>query len=97
VVESNPLLEDDPGLAVRDPFGRGWVLAIDAADGAADMRQLLSAEGARAWLAADLGRLKHKLGVDIGLNVGEGDGAPELAAALTDKDWATVARAFFLA
>jgi glycine cleavage system H protein len=44
IVEVNKVLEADPGLINREPYGQGWifVLKIDNAD---DLKQLKDAEG----------------------------------------------------
>ncbi len=98
VVESNQLLDDDPGLAARDPYGRGWVLAIDVPAGDGGLEQLLHAEAARAWFEGDFGRLKNKLGVEAGVTVADGgEFVPDLPAKLAEKDWAALAKTFFLA
>ena len=40
VLERNPALADDPALALRDPYGAGWLLRIDAASLDAELRAL---------------------------------------------------------
>jgi glycine cleavage system H protein len=44
VVEVNPLLADDPGLVHREPYGRGWIARIAAADFEADRLALVHGE-----------------------------------------------------
>ncbi|WKS94876.1 glycine cleavage system protein GcvH [Riemerella columbina] len=43
VVEFNQVLEDEPELVNSDPYGKGWIIKIELADGA-DVSELLSAE-----------------------------------------------------
>ena len=43
VIEFNPALEDKPELVNSDPYGEGWVIKLEIADGA-DESALLSAE-----------------------------------------------------
>jgi glycine cleavage system H protein len=43
VIESNPEIEDDPGLVNSDPYGAGWLLRIRLADDGADPAGLLTA------------------------------------------------------
>jgi glycine cleavage system H protein len=50
VVESNADLTDAPGRLNEDPYGDGWICAIEPAD-AADYDGLLSAEAYRQLIA----------------------------------------------
>lgn len=50
VVEVNPELRQKPQLATDDPYGRGWVLKVKAANLATNLRNLLSGRLARRWM-----------------------------------------------
>lgn len=41
IVEVNPMMETAPEAINQDPYGAGWLAVIEAADWAADSRQLL--------------------------------------------------------
>lgn len=43
VIEFNEALESEPELVNTDPYGKGWIIKIEIADGA-DQSELLSAE-----------------------------------------------------
>lgn len=43
VIEFNAALEDEPELVNSDPYGKGWIIKIELAEGA-DQSELLSAE-----------------------------------------------------
>ncbi|SDM17868.1 glycine cleavage system protein GcvH [Chryseobacterium taihuense] len=43
VIEFNSALEDQPELLNSDPYGQGWIIKVEIADGA-DQSELLSAE-----------------------------------------------------
>ncbi|WP_295230163.1 glycine cleavage system protein GcvH [uncultured Chryseobacterium sp.] len=43
VIEFNAELEDQPELLNSDPYGKGWIIKVELADGA-DQSELLSAE-----------------------------------------------------
>lgn len=49
VIEFNDALEDEPELLNSDPYGNGWIIKLDVADGA-DMSELLTAEEYQATL-----------------------------------------------
>jgi glycine cleavage system H protein len=51
IVERNGALEDKPELVNQQPYGDGWLVAIDAAD-PAELDQLLDAAGYREHLEA---------------------------------------------
>ena len=43
VIEVNEALEDEPELVNSDPYGKGWIIKLEVAEGT-DLSQLLSAE-----------------------------------------------------
>lgn len=47
VIEFNSELEDQPELLNTDPYGNGWIIKLEVADGA-DQSELLSAEDYKA-------------------------------------------------
>ena len=49
VTEFNSALEDQPELLNSDPYGEGWIIKLEIADGA-DQSELLSAEEYQATL-----------------------------------------------
>ena len=49
VIEFNDALEDEPELLNSDPYGNGWIIKLEVADGA-DMSKLLTAEEYQATL-----------------------------------------------
>lgn len=49
VVEFNSALEDQPELLNSDPYGEGWIIRLQIADGV-DQSELLSAEDYQATL-----------------------------------------------
>jgi glycine cleavage system H protein len=53
VVESNPLLADQPELVNQDPYGRGWIIRLEASN-LSELENLLSAAEYDA-LVAELG------------------------------------------
>jgi len=51
IVERNGALEEKPELVNQQPYGDGWLVAIEAAD-PADLEQLLDASGYREHVQA---------------------------------------------
>ena len=57
VVAVNPEVLRSPGILSRDPYGAGWLLEVKPDRIAADTRNLLSGEMARAWMETSLENL----------------------------------------
>ena len=52
ILESNPVLGDNPGIINSDPYGEGWYMKIMPADSEADIAELVTgAEGVAAYEA----------------------------------------------
>ncbi len=97
VVDTNPILADDPGLACRDPYSRGWFLAVKPANIEQDIAKLMKDEAAKAWLRTDSERLVRKLGVDLGVTLTDGgEIVADLPARLSDRDWTALVKTFLL-
>ena len=54
-----------PGLLKRDPYTRGWLVAVRPTNLDGNLHQLLVGEGALAWLKAELVRLQEFLHVAL--------------------------------
>jgi glycine cleavage system H lipoate-binding protein len=57
----NEELSKLPSLVKRDPYTRGWLVAIRPADLSANLPKLLVGEGAFGWLRAELDRMTQFL------------------------------------
>ncbi len=51
VVEANPLLEDSPELINEDPYGKGWLVRVEASN-LSELENLLSAAEYDQYLAS---------------------------------------------
>lgn len=60
-------LAKSPGLIRRDPYTRGWLVALRPTDLNANLARLSVGEGALAWLQAELARLREFLHVSLTL------------------------------
>lgn len=63
VSEVNDMLLRDPSLALSDPYGAGWLVAVNSPDAKTNFRNLLGETLARRWReeAAALSRLRDAL------------------------------------
>ncbi len=61
IVETNPLVVDDPTLINSDPYGRGWFVVIQPSDLETDLKELIHGESdVQAWLEAELADYRRK-------------------------------------
>jgi glycine cleavage system H lipoate-binding protein len=67
VCAANSELAKIPGLIKRDPYTRGWLVAVRPTDLAGNLSRLTVGEGARMWLQAELARLQEFLHVTLTL------------------------------
>ena len=56
-----------PGLIKRDPFTRGWLVALRPTNLTANLPGLTVGEGALAWLKGELARLQEFLHITLTL------------------------------
>jgi glycine cleavage system H lipoate-binding protein len=86
-----------PGLLKRDPYTRGWLVAIRPKDLTANMSQLMVGEKSMHWLKLELGRLRDFIGEtlsmhqdsQVGVTAADGGLAAEgLLERLDDERWA---------
>ncbi|HXV73267.1 MAG TPA: glycine cleavage system protein H [Sphingomonadales bacterium] len=107
VTEINEAVVNDPMLALRNPYGEGWLITVQAPDAKTNFRNLLSGAVARKWMEEAATRLRARLD-NLGLADGlatagalaqdGGVALADLCSAADDKPeaWAEVTREFFL-
>ncbi len=61
VVEVNPELRRNPGIAVSDPYGSGWLFRVKSADGSRTPAGMPSGERAAEWLRAQFAAIRDFL------------------------------------
>lgn len=97
VTEVNDAAAADPELARRDPYGEGWLVAVESPDAKLNFRNLLSGELARWWMEEAATRLRKHLPIPSGAVAQDGGVAVyDLTTYLHDEDWKQVTREFFL-
>ena len=95
VVAVNPRLKQDPGLAFRDPYGRGWLMKVRSPRLGHDLSNLLSGSLARHWMLDTEERFRHRLVLASGSVIQDG-GEPmeDIAAQLDGSTWRDLAEEF---
>ena len=97
VADINEAVLQDPELARRDPFGEGWMVTVQSPDAKTNFRNLLSGALARWWTEEAATRLQRRMPMLAGALAQDGGVAMDnLTAHLPEKDWADVAKDFFL-
>jgi len=97
VSDVNDAVVNDPKLALRDPYGEGWLLKVEAPDAKTSFRNLLSGALARRWMEEAASRLRARMPVMAGALAQDGGVAVnDLLAHIPDTSWLPVAKEFFL-
>jgi glycine cleavage system H lipoate-binding protein len=101
VTEVNEAVLQDPALALRDPYGEGWVVTVQSPDAKTNFRNLLGGALARKWMEEAAQRLQSRMHGLVGapsfaLAQDGGIAVRDLTAHLADADWTKLTREFFL-
>jgi len=97
VADINEAVVREPELARKDPYGEGWLVTVQSPDARTNFRNLLGGALARWWTEESASRLHRRMPMALGALAQDGGVAMEnLAEQIPDKDWATLAKEFFL-
>jgi glycine cleavage system H protein len=61
VLEVNPALKDEPDLAFRDPYGRGWLFRIRNWRLNEERKSLINGDSVTDWMRSALQRMRYAL------------------------------------
>jgi glycine cleavage system H lipoate-binding protein len=97
IADINDSVTRDPKLAQKDPYGEGWLITVQSPDAKTNFRNLLGGALARWWTEESAGRLQRKMPTLLGALAQDGGVAVDnLADQVPDKEWAGIAKEFFL-
>ncbi len=97
IAEVNEAVLKDPALALKDPYGEGWLIAVEAPEATTNFRNLLSGTMARNWMEEAAIRMRARIPSCAGAVAQDGGLAEaDLTKSLPDSDWTEVTREFFL-
>ena len=97
VADINENAVRDPELARKDPYGEGCLVTVQSPDAKTNFRNLLGGALARWWTEESASRLQRRMPMALGALAQDGGVAMDnLAAQIPDKDWAVLAKEFFL-
>jgi len=88
VIETNPIMTGQPGLATSDPYGRGWLFKVRTSELGRNLSNLISGSLARRFMEDSKERLQHQLMALSGTVMADG-GEPvaDFARHLPEEDW----------
>lgn len=97
VVAVNPEVLEQPSLVNADPYGRGWLLQVQAPRGLSALKNLMSAAAARRWMEQVSHNLTAAMSPELG-HVYQDGGTPMhgIARNIDEVHWDDVARRFLL-
>lgn len=96
VVDINQKALDNPKLAQSDPYGDGWLLAVNAPDAKTNFRNLLGGTVARRWMEEAASRLRA-FAVPAGALAQDGGVAvSNVIDQVPDADWEKLSKELFL-
>jgi glycine cleavage system H lipoate-binding protein len=98
VSDINEAIVRNPKLALRDPYGEGWLLTVQAPDAKTSFRNLLGGAMARWWTEESASRLQRHMPVAMGSAMAQDGGVAmdDLSTQIPDQDWLPLAKEFFL-
>ena len=97
IADVNDAVAQDARLALRDPYGEGWLITVQSPDAKTNFRNLLGGPLARWWTEESASRLHRRLPTPLGALAQDGGVAIDnVGAQIADHDWAQVAKEFFL-
>jgi len=97
VSDINQALMNDPKLALRDPYGEGWLLTVQSPDAKTSFRNLLGGAMARWWTEESASRLQRRMPMALGALAQDGGVAmDDVSTHIPDQEWLPLAKEFFL-
>src|ERR1017187_5890589 len=100
VSDINQALMTDPKLALRDCYGEGWLVTVQAPDAKTSFRNLLGGAMARWWTEESASRLQRRaplaLATSGALAQDGGVAVNDVAAQIPNQEWLPLAKEFFL-
>ena len=98
VVDVNQEVLDDPSLIQKDPYGVGWLVAVNSPAADSNLKNLLHGRLAQQSLEASWETFRGHVIPSAGVHLQDGGHAiPDLLSVLPEESWEKVVRELFLA
>lgn len=98
VSDVNEAVAKNPGLALKDPYGEGWLVTVQAPDSKINFRNLLGGALARMWTEDSALRLRKRMPVAMATALAQDGGVAvdDITSHLPNEDWGALTKEFFL-
>lgn len=98
VSDVNEAIVKNPNLTLKDPYGEGWIVTVQAPDSKINFRNLLGGALARLWTEDSALRLRKRMPVAMASAPAQDGGVAvdDVVAHLPNEDWASLTKEFFL-
>jgi len=98
VVDVNPEVLRDPCIIHKDPYGAGWLVAVNAPAVSSNLKNLLRGRVAQRWMEESVMTLHSHLSPSSGVHLQDGGQAiSDLLSVLPEERWDKVVCEMFLA
>ena len=89
---------NDAKLALRDPYGEGWLVTVQSPDAKTSFRNLLGGAMARWWTEESASRLQRHMPMAMAGAMAQDGGVAidNVSALIPDQDWLPLAKEFSL-
>ena len=99
IADINEAVAANPELALRDPYGEGWMVTVQSPDAKTNFRNLLGGALARWWMEEASGRLQKRIPAFATVGAVAQDGGVavnNLTSDMDDKEFAEITKEFLL-
>jgi len=98
VVDVNPEVLNDPSVIHKDPYGVGWLVAVNSPAADSNLKNLLRGRLAQRWMEESVSTLHTHLSPSFGAHLQDGGQAiSDLLSVLPEERWDKVIHELFLA
>ena len=97
VVDVNQQVLDDPSVIRKDPYGVGWLVAVNSPAADSNLKNLLRGRLAQQWLEDSWETFRGHVSPSTAVHLQDGGHAiPDLLSVLPEESWEKVVRELFL-
>jgi len=97
-VDVNPEVLKDPSIIHNDPYGLGWLVAVNSPAADSNLKNLLRGRLAQRWMEESVAALHTHLSPSGGVHLQDGGHAiSDVLSMLLEDRWEGVVREMFLA
>lgn len=92
IIEKNDLVQSDPSIVTKEPYGRGWLLKIKSRG---DVGDILKGQKTIDWLEKEFEKLCQEFEASIGITIADGgELVDNLYERLSNEEWSDLVKRF---